>query len=435
MTGAGQSGDVTPISRFRRFYEASYGFVWNVLRRLGVSDGDLDDIVQDVFLTAYRRWDTFDAQRSPKPWLYGIARRAASNARRAQSRGRRKQQALCSVHGDTQAPPVDAWISVEDFASRLAPSDREMFLLSELEGMTGPELAARFELNLNTVYSRLRVLRQRRDLALQDPLHKQTRESTWAALLPQLTLPVPAPMMLGGGLLARVVSSSWFAAATIPACVFGATLGLAAPRSDASAPPQSSARPRGASLATIERTLQAGARKQPTEVAHPVVASEAASRAATKARAAEGRSTVTHETKDRPAEGPSTAMDGISVSDALTADGHRGREGGRPHVADEGAMARDSREGLARSNEQLRRASDAIRRGRYEEALALCTTLAPSVHKSPLDAPRLALEIEALCGLGRTTEAYARATQMMEEYPASSVRSRVARSCSAAAVQ
>lgn len=44
--------------------------------RLSGSPSEADEIVQDTFLQAYRRWETFDGRSKPSTWLYTIAVRA-----------------------------------------------------------------------------------------------------------------------------------------------------------------------------------------------------------------------------------------------------------------------------------------------------------------------------------------------------------------------
>jgi DNA-directed RNA polymerase specialized sigma24 family protein len=59
------AGDQAPIHRqFRAIYRDEFAFVWAVARRFGVPVAALDDAVQDVFLTAFRRIDRLGYQVS-----------------------------------------------------------------------------------------------------------------------------------------------------------------------------------------------------------------------------------------------------------------------------------------------------------------------------------------------------------------------------------
>ena len=66
-----------------RLYEAHARQVWRTLVRLGVPSSGIEDAVQDVFLTAHQRSESFEGRSSASTWLVGIAVRIAANVRRA----------------------------------------------------------------------------------------------------------------------------------------------------------------------------------------------------------------------------------------------------------------------------------------------------------------------------------------------------------------
>lgn len=49
------------------------------IRRLGIASDSVDDMAQEVFLVAYRRWAEFDQERDAGRWLNGIARNLVAN--------------------------------------------------------------------------------------------------------------------------------------------------------------------------------------------------------------------------------------------------------------------------------------------------------------------------------------------------------------------
>lgn len=149
---------------FRSLYARHVGFVWANLRRLGVPPGELEDAVQEVFVTAHRRVATLRPDASVRGWLFGILRRIAFRHRRSDERRQRLQHALAT----TVAEPLDperpfvarqAATLVEAFLAELESHKREVFVLAELEQMTAKEIGAILELNANTVSSRLRAAR------------------------------------------------------------------------------------------------------------------------------------------------------------------------------------------------------------------------------------------------------------------------------------
>lgn len=145
--------------------------VRRALQRLGVPAEHLDDAVQDVFTVVVRREGDFDHDRSLTNWLWGIARGVASTHRRALGRRARLHAALAIV-GESAPTPDDviargeASARVAAFVDGLPTSLREVFVLAHLEGCSGPEIAARLEINLNTAYARIRTTRLRFEAAL-----------------------------------------------------------------------------------------------------------------------------------------------------------------------------------------------------------------------------------------------------------------------------
>jgi RNA polymerase sigma-70 factor (ECF subfamily) len=137
-------------------------FVRRVLRRHGLSESELDDARQDVFLVVHRRWNTYDPSRPLRPWLFGICQRVATARRRRM--GRITYGELPEV-ADPRRTPDDELVAREaaTIASRAIasiPSERrEVFTLSEWEERPMPEIARSMGIPLNTAYSRLRLAR------------------------------------------------------------------------------------------------------------------------------------------------------------------------------------------------------------------------------------------------------------------------------------
>ena len=142
-----------------------------MLRRMGGVDSSLDDAVQDVFLVVHRRFSEFERRSATKTWVAGICVRVAADYRR---RLRRKGglEPLALGVADARPDPHRAAVQLEavhtlyQLLQELDDDRREVFVLSELEQMTAPEISAALGVNVNTVYSRMRAARMAFDEAL-----------------------------------------------------------------------------------------------------------------------------------------------------------------------------------------------------------------------------------------------------------------------------
>ncbi|WP_434417357.1 RNA polymerase sigma factor [Nannocystis pusilla] len=155
-------------------YRAHAGFVWRVVRRLGVAESALEDVVHDVFLVVHRRLREYDGRAALTSWLYGIARGVAANHRRSNVRAERRLSVAPAPGSgpdpETGAAQEQAAAFVRAFLDGLDEERRMLFALADIEGMKVPEIAEALGLNLNTAYSRLRATRElfQRALAERD---------------------------------------------------------------------------------------------------------------------------------------------------------------------------------------------------------------------------------------------------------------------------
>jgi RNA polymerase sigma-70 factor (ECF subfamily) len=152
--------------RVQDLYRDHFAFVWRTLRRLGVGPGTLDDAVQDVFVVVHRRLIDFQPGAAPRPWLFGIALRVAQQYRRSHWRQTQSLDLAEELHGADQLDPYQAALhaesadAVQRFLTALDANKRNVFILADLEQMSGQEVAQALNVNLNTVYARLRAARK-----------------------------------------------------------------------------------------------------------------------------------------------------------------------------------------------------------------------------------------------------------------------------------
>jgi RNA polymerase sigma-70 factor (ECF subfamily) len=159
---------------FRALYDDHLDFVWRNLRRLGVPDSDAEDRAQEVFVVAHRRFYEFeDRGRGPRAWLFQIVLRVASDARRHRRRHPEFPDGGDAVERVSVEPPQAGAMDRRDTLARLDAAlsvldldRRAVLVLHEIEEMTAPEIAQVLGVPLNTVYSRLRVAREKLEAAL-----------------------------------------------------------------------------------------------------------------------------------------------------------------------------------------------------------------------------------------------------------------------------
>ncbi len=151
---------------------AAARLVRQALTRYGVPHEALDDAVQDVFVVLARRAHEFDRTRPLAGWLWGLARKVASTHRRSLRRRSRLARAFAQHDAAAVRTPeqevalVRAAAFLDEFIAELGTTHRETFVLSEIHGLSGPEIASRLGINLNTTYARIRAVRRRFETAL-----------------------------------------------------------------------------------------------------------------------------------------------------------------------------------------------------------------------------------------------------------------------------
>lgn len=151
---------------FERLYEEWLDQVTRWVRSLGVRDSDRDDIVQDIFLIVHRRLWQFDGT-NVAGWLYRITRRKARDYRRLAwpkhifSNSRPVDENMLS----TPRLPLDDLETkdkielLERLVATLSEEQRVAFVLFELEGNSGEEIAQLQRTSLHTVRTRIQRAR------------------------------------------------------------------------------------------------------------------------------------------------------------------------------------------------------------------------------------------------------------------------------------
>lgn len=146
----------------------------------GASRADIEDLVQQIFLAAHRALPKFRGDSKASTWLFGIASRTVFKEIRNRTRHRRMVacvEAMISV-GPTSGAAHDQKIIEQQELARvwralmeIAPKKRIVFVLHEIEALSGKEIAEALNLREGTVHTRL--FHARRELMAK--LEKETR--------------------------------------------------------------------------------------------------------------------------------------------------------------------------------------------------------------------------------------------------------------------
>ncbi len=184
MSDSVSQHDAPPIApEFEALYREHHPFVWRIVRRLGIPELEVDDVVQDVFMVVHRRLPEFEHRSSVRTWLFGIAYRVVRDRRRSfTARAQREAQVEPGrppTQPDQRVSRHQAVVALDDLLQALDEDQRTTFVMAEVMHMSAPEIAAITEVKLNTVYSRLRRGREAFEAALQRYLLRHGGELPW----------------------------------------------------------------------------------------------------------------------------------------------------------------------------------------------------------------------------------------------------------------
>lgn len=155
-----------PAPSFEEVYEQQFDFVWRCAAHRGVPQAALDDVVQEVFIIVHRKLPGFEGRSQLRTWIGGIVRRVIADYLR--KRGNRPvgdetlEREPAAEPAATDVVEVrDALAVLDAVIAKMPEEQAEAFVLRELEGLSGVEIAAITGVNENTVWTRVRAARQR----------------------------------------------------------------------------------------------------------------------------------------------------------------------------------------------------------------------------------------------------------------------------------
>lgn len=141
-----------------------------------------DDLLQELFLVVLRKPEALDQVSSPRAWLYGVALKLAATRRRT-ARARRflgLEGADSTAAVDTSSRSLeqrDAQRRIGLALESVSAARREAFVLFELQGLSGEEVAQVLGVPVKTIWTRLFQARKEVLAALERQLLIEARTS------------------------------------------------------------------------------------------------------------------------------------------------------------------------------------------------------------------------------------------------------------------
>lgn len=123
---------------FERVYADQSGYVRRILLRMGIRETDVDDVVQDAFVTIFRLLPGFEGRATLETWLYAVCWRVAAQYHRRV----RPRDAGVAIHESSFS--IDAEFGAARVMASLEgvePRDLDVFVLHEIGGLSISELS------------------------------------------------------------------------------------------------------------------------------------------------------------------------------------------------------------------------------------------------------------------------------------------------------
>jgi RNA polymerase sigma-70 factor (ECF subfamily) len=141
------------VTDFEAFFADEYG---DVLRTVALAIGDrgrAEEVTQEAFARAYRKWRSVSRMDRPAGWVYVVALNAERSRWRKDAR---VEEAVPETGADRDlADPVVARVVVRALLERLPPRQRAAVVLRYLGDLTVPEIARALACAEGTVKSGL----------------------------------------------------------------------------------------------------------------------------------------------------------------------------------------------------------------------------------------------------------------------------------------
>jgi RNA polymerase sigma-70 factor (ECF subfamily) len=162
----GAQGEGQGLS-FREIYDTYFGFVWRYAANRRIAPMAIDDVVQEVFVVVHNRLPSFEGRSSLRTWLAGIAHNVVRGylrkpGNRAAGEHLENEEQV-RAEGCSPAEALErkaAILLLDQMLDKMTGLQREVFILCEIEELSGVEIAEVLGVNENTLRTRLLAARK-----------------------------------------------------------------------------------------------------------------------------------------------------------------------------------------------------------------------------------------------------------------------------------
>lgn len=132
---------------FEEIYRQHAGRLYNLAYRMAGGGADAEDLLQEIFLHAHRKLESFRGQSSLGTWLYRLAMNlCVDHLRSRQSKSANLTESLDAAPYEARTPQAAGALNptrldLERAIAQLPPGCREAFLLHDVEGFEHREIA------------------------------------------------------------------------------------------------------------------------------------------------------------------------------------------------------------------------------------------------------------------------------------------------------
>ena len=176
-------GECSNLS-FEEIYEAYFAKMKRFSKEYVLSDEDAENIVHDVFLDLWEKWDTFSTKNNMFAFLFisvkhkcidflrhrAIMQKAETEIVEEYQMSLRLNYSALEAFSAHLSDPDDVERMVMKAINSLPEKCREIFIKNKLEGKKQKEIAAELNISINTIESQMAIAYKKLRMELKDAL-------------------------------------------------------------------------------------------------------------------------------------------------------------------------------------------------------------------------------------------------------------------------